>query len=261
MIVFRSNGALLNAVASILSRRQAVLWTRLVTVITGLALSACAATGSAGPEAPEWLAVDSVPGPDGCPDLAGLYENRPSAAYPGSLADAATLTDIFGAMARGVTTRERGRSWTVPGDARLVSVEQGPEDLTLTFIGNNSERTSQNFHRLRIFRRDSRLDETFVCNSSQGIARMAFPMAPLKQQTDSAAPLYIGSSDVHVQFFRARDGALIVQTVSDKAGLSVVIIGTHFSRESSWSRFTLSEETVPPAIPRTSEADEYSSPD
>lgn len=231
-------------------RWPAALLTRLVTVFAGLALSACAATGNVDAQAPEWLAIDSAPTPDGCPNLAGQYENHASAVYPGSVTEAPTLTDIFNAMGRGVTAREPGRSWSVPRDATSVSIEQGPENLTLTFLGKDGERTLQNFHRLRIFRSDSRLDETFACNSSKGIARLRFPMANVEHQSDSAAPLYIGGADVYVQFFKATDGALIMQTVSEKVGLSAVIIGTHFSRDSSWSRFVSTQETMQPEVPQ-----------
>lgn len=223
------------AAASIVPRRRAAPLRRLVILIINFALTACAVTGDTG--APEWLAIDSAPTPDGCPNLAGQYENRASAVHPGSTVEPVSLTDIFGAMAYRVAAADAARSWSVPADATHVSIEQGPEDLTITFAGQAGEQTSQNFRRLKITRRESHYDDLFACNSSRGTARLSFPMVTVEHWSFSAAPVYIGGGDVHVQFFKARDGALIMRTVTNKAGLSAFIIGTHFSRDSSWSRF------------------------
>lgn len=243
---------LIPAATPMVPRLPATRLASLVTMIAGLAMSACVATGNADLRAPEWLAIDTAPAPGGCPSVAGRYENRASAAYPGDTTTA-TLTGIFSAMARGVAAREPGRYWSIPGEATHVSIEQSPENLTLTFLGLDGERTTQSFHRLRIFRSDRRLDETFSCNSSKGVARLSFPMATVEHRTDSAAPLYGGASDVYVQFFKARDGALIMRTVRDKVGLSAVIIGSHFSRESSWHRFAETEEPMQLAAPQRPE--------
>jgi hypothetical protein len=202
-----------------------------------VSLTACASLTGPIEYPASWASIASPPTADGCPHLAGLYSNRPSRAVSGEASDALSLTEVFSRMAYGPGPREYSQTWSVPTDAVSVSISQTPEDLLVTFVGAKGERTSQPFRRLKVTRLEKRYDDLFTCRVSNGEPRLSFPFTPASQRRDLAAYVYMGGSDTFIFLLKAVDGTLVVQSRSESIGLSLFIIGSHYSVDSTWSRY------------------------
>lgn len=203
-----------------------------------VALTACASSITGPTDYPaSWASIASSPTADGCPNLTAIYSNRPSGAVPGEVGDAPSLTEVFMRMAYGPGPRGYGKTWSIPSDAVSVAIEQTTEELLVSFIGEKNERSLQLFRRLKIMRTEKRYDDLFTCHVSNGEPRLNFLFAPASQRRDMGAPVYAGGTDTFIFLLKAVDGALVVQSRSESIGLSIFIIGTHYSVDSTWSRY------------------------
>jgi hypothetical protein len=212
---------------------------RLLAIGSFAAVAACASHV----EYPEsWGSATSAPTAEGCPNLEGLYNNHPSEAFPVKVDEAPDLTDVFLRMANGPAPRRYGQTWSVPSHAVAVSITQSPEELFVTFIDAIDERTIQRFRRMKITRLEERYDDLFSCGTVDGEPRLSFPFTPASHQTAVAQGIYMGGSDTFIFLRKAVDGSLIVQLRTESIGLSIFLIGTHFTFDSLWLRF-------PPFVP------------
>lgn len=185
-----------------------------------------------------WGQLDSERTPDGCPNLSGTYSNLGNASFPSELGEPPRLTDIFMQMAQAgdpLRPGEAMRDWRVPRDAHTVKITQNAEMLTVTFIGGEGASGTLHFRRYHFELSEKRFDDLFTCYTGDDAARLRF--FPELDAVRFSDPLYIGGSGTLVFLLRGADGSLVVQLRGESIGLSLLIMGTHFSLDSVWFRY------------------------
>ena len=223
---------------------SAVSLAKLLILTSTVALAAACASEVKYPSS--WASAASAPTAEGCPNLEGLYSNLPSDAAPVDVGKAPSLTEVFLGMADGPAPVRYRQTWSVPQNAVAVSITQRPEELVVTFIDANDEQTSQRFRHLKITRIEKRYDDLFSCRVVDGEPGLSFPFTAASNGTRVSGPIYMGGSDTFLFLRKAVDGALIVQLRTESAGISGVIIGTHFTFKSVWMRYPLAAHVITP---------------
>jgi hypothetical protein len=210
------------------------------TSILLLLLSGCASLTGKNTYPSSWPELDLKPTADGCPRLSGTYSNSGNGVFPHELGEARSLTDIFRRMslAKGgnFSPQTTGHTWDVPAEANAVSIDQTPETLRVTFLGNTGPLSSLIFRRYHNSLSETRFDDLFTCYVSENGIRLRF--YPETDRNVSVIPnLYLGGGATLTFLLRAIDGSLIVQLRSDSLGFSAVVVGTHLSFDSIWFRY------------------------
>lgn len=202
-------------------------------------LGGCATSSGNPPYPAEWPSVRSSPTRDGCPDLRGTYGNRVSAAFPPEAGAARSLAEIFTSMARSKSATGPaawGRTWpTIPIDAPLVSIEQAPETLTLTFIDAGGGRTSLHFRRYRFSLSEQRVDDLYICRTAYEEPNLRFLAGAEGHR--SVPVLGAGGSDTSVDLLKSVDGSLVVKWSSAAAAVTPFILGSGYRVDDVWYRY------------------------
>ena len=200
------------------------------------------ATSSGNPPYPiEWASIKSSPTQDGCPNLVGTYSNHASAAFPPEAVTPPSLAEIFTSMARsrsptGPAAGER--SWpAIPPDASLVSIDQTPEKITLTFVDSSNNRTPLNFRRFRFGLSEDRVDDLFGCRTIYGEPSLRFFAEP--QSYRPLLLLGVGGGGTFVALLKAVDGSLIVNLRSDYVAATPIILGSGYRADNLWYQYPL----------------------
>lgn len=178
-----------------------------------------------------WEDLEQIPTTDGCPHLAGTYSNLGDATFPSEKGTPTSLTKIFTRL-----SKASGQTWDVPLDATSVSINQTPETLKVTFLGNSKALCTLDFRRYHFNFLEKRYDDLFTCYVSEnGIRLRLFP--ELDAGALALPNLFVGGGATLIFLLKANDGSLIVQARSESLGISAVLIGTHLSFDSVWWRF------------------------
>lgn len=206
-------------------------------------LTGCAALTGEKAYPSSWSELELKPTADGCPRLSGTYNNVGNGLFPHELGKPPNLTEIFRRMslAEGsFSPKATGRTWDIPAEARAVSIDQTPETLRVTFLGNEGPLSSLNFRRYHYSLSESRFDDLFTCYVSENGIRLRF--YPETDRNVLLVPnLYLGGGATLTFLLRATDGSLVVQLRSDSLGFSAVVVGTHLSFDSIWFRYPKAE--------------------
>jgi hypothetical protein len=200
------------------------------------------ATSSGNPPYPtEWASIKSSPTQDGCPNLLGTYSNHGSAAFPPEAGAPPSLAEIFTSMARSQSPTGPAawkRSWpAIPPDASLVSIDQTPEKITVTFVDSRNNRTPLNFRRFRFRLTEERVDDLFSCRAIYGEPSLRFFAEP--QSHSSASVLWMEGGGTFVVLLKAVDGSLIVNLRSDSVALTLFILGSGYRVANLWYQYPL----------------------
>jgi hypothetical protein len=211
------------------------------------AISGCGSvTGSNRYPASLWGALDPGRTPDGCPNLSGAYGNVANARFPRESGEAPRLNDVFARMALAgdpLRPGEGGRDWDVPRDAEFVTIAQGAEELTLSFMEASGTRHVLHFQRHHFDLSEKRFDDLFTCYIGEDAARLRF--FPELDRAVIAAPVYAGGDATLVFLLRGADGSLVVQLRTESVGLSPLYVGSHVDFSSVWYRYPPVEVRVP----------------
>jgi len=222
------------------SNRSSVL--KLLIALAVLALEGCAtATGPVSYPA-AWAPIEPATTGDGCPALEGTYSNHGSATFPVESGEPPALSQVFRWMGQrkgSFTPIPAGEEWPVLPDAGAVSIVQTPELFVITFLNNKGDQTSLKFRRLHFDWHEKRYDQTYYCNDSPGEPRLQFLAKP--EQSRLGSGLYAGGEDVIVFLLKAADGSLVVQWRRESVGISLFVVGTHYTFNSTWWRYPLLE--------------------
>lgn len=179
---------------------------------------------------------------NGCPDLDGLYENRPVGGAPADLESIPTLTEVFTRLGSGsglTSPRYSGHVWDVPPDAEHVLFRFEGDGLVVRFVATDGSGREIRFRRYHFDIHEKRYDELFHCHAIESGARLRFLASP--ESGGIAVPgVFLGARGVVVMLIRASDGSLVVQWRTESFGLSTLVIGTHFAFSSRWYRYPFS---------------------
>lgn len=215
----------------------------LVAFALGIVLTqlGCATSSGNPPYPTEWASIKSSPTQDGCPNLVGTYSNHGSAAFPPEAGAPPSLAEIFTSMARSrsPTGPAAGkRSWpAIPPDASLVSIDQSPEKITVTFVDSRNNRTPLNFRRYRFRLSEERVDDLFGCRAIYGEPSLRFFAEPQSHRSPSV--LGIEGGGTFVALLKAVDGSLIVSLRSDSLALTHIILGSGYRVANLWYQYPL----------------------
>ena len=179
---------------------------------------------------------------NGCPDLDGLYENRPLGGAPADLDSIPTLTEVFERLGSGSgigSPRYSGHVWPIPSDAERVRLRFDADNLIVHFLDSDDTGSELRFRRFRFDIHEKRYDELFSCHALNDGARLRFFATP--ESDGFVAPgIYMGAKGVVVMLLRGADGSLVVQWRIESFGLSTLLIGTYFVFSSRWYRYPVS---------------------
>jgi hypothetical protein len=205
----------------------------LFTGILLLLLSGCASSTGKFAYPSSWPELERTPTADGCPNLSGTYSNSGADAFPDKPGELPSLTDIFRRMSLGPQAKDH--KWNVPAEAKTVSIDQTPETLRVTFIGDEGPLGSLSFKRYHLSLYEARYDDFFTCFVKENGIRLHF-----FAESDSYLErqyLYTEAGGTFTDLLRATDGSLVVQLRSQSMGLSAIVVGTHFRVDSKWFRY------------------------
>jgi hypothetical protein len=126
----------------------------------------------------------------------------------------------------------------------LVSIEQAPEAMTITFIDSTGRRTPLSFRHYRFTLSEDRVDDLFTCRTLYDEPTLRFFNEPKSHAY--GFPGVIGGGGTFVSLLKSVDGALVVNWRSDSATLTFVILGSGYHVDNLWYRYSLSLPKVPP---------------
>ena len=212
-------------------------------VSMGLVLTqlGCATSSGYPPYPTEWDPIKSAPTQEGCPDLQGTYSNQGTGTFPPEAGEPPSLAEIFTTMARsqsatGPTAWKR--AWpTIPRDSALVSIEQTPETMTITFIDSGGRRTPLSFRRYRFSLSEDRVDDLFSCRTLHNEPTLRFFNEPHSHASTSIVAA--GGGGTSVTLLKSVDGSLVVNWRSDSASLTLFVLGSGYRVENLWYRYSL----------------------
>jgi hypothetical protein len=214
----------------------------LVSISMGLALTqlGCATSSGNPPYPTEWASIKSAPTQEGCPDLQGTYTNQGTGTFPPDAGAAPSLAEIFTAMARSQSATGPAawkRSWpTIPLDAALVSIEQTPETMNITFIDTTGRRTPLIFRRYRFRLAEDRVDDLFSCRTLYDEPTLRFFNEPLSHASTSIVA--VGGGGTSVALLKSVDGSLVVNWRSDTLALTLFVLGSGYRVDNLWYRYS-----------------------
>jgi hypothetical protein len=210
-----------------------------LSVLLGLGQAACV-TISHDSLPSEWSSTKSRPTDEGCPNLAGTYDNRAVAAFPEGIGDWPTLSETFTRMGAGqgiASPAASKRSWpAIPSNPQSVSISQTAKTVAVGFVDETDNKTSLAFRPYHFG--ETRLDDLFVCHTTHGEPWLQF-WAATESHGSVAAPIAVGGGGTNILLLKAVDGSLIVRWLSDSVGLTVVGAGSSYKSDSVWYRYPL----------------------
>lgn len=215
---------------------------RALGVVVAAMLAACGSVTGPTTYPGSWAPLSAALVGDRCPDLNGVYANVASAAHPAAEGAFPKLTAVFRRMEHSDAITASGQPWNVPEDADRVELAQDEESLTVTFHGTAADPRGLRFRRLHLNLSERRVDDLFTCYRDANGARLRF-MQDVDPRVAMLPGVYMGTTVGLVFLLKAEDGALVVQYRTESMGLSSVLIGSHVSFDSAWSRY-------PPAAPK-----------
>jgi hypothetical protein len=213
-------------------------WATLVLAgIAAIALQGCAASSWHQKYPADWPALTMARFDGKCPDLSGVYVNRPEKTFPENSERAPSLSELFSAMGAASTSPWHG-AWPPIADAVSVSFEQTSDRLVVEFTAEAGANTPLAFQHLN-WRTDAlkaELPDRFDCKLEDTRAYLHF-FNEVSSQLASGAPLAVQGGGTVLMFGKATDGALIVEARSESMTLSVVLIGSKLQSTSIWYRY------------------------
>jgi hypothetical protein len=223
--------------------RLCIVRLTIATVSIGLVftLQGCAATSGSPPYPTEWASIKSAPSYDGCPSLQGAYSNQVSAAFPPEAGTPPSLSEIFTKLALGRGPNSPAawnQSWPIiPRDTSMVSIDQTPESITVTFVDSSGNRTPLNFRRYRFNLAEKRVDDLFMCRTLYGEPSLRFFAEP--ESHSSSSFILMEGGGTFVVMLKAVDGSLVVNWRNDSASMTLLILGTGYRVDNLWYRYPL----------------------
>ena len=223
--------------------RLCIVRRTIATVSMGLVftLPGCASTSGRPPYPTEWASIKSAPSYDGCPSLQGTYSNQVSAALPLEAGTPPSLAEIFTKLALGRGPNGPAawnQSWpAIPRDTSMVSIDQTPETITVTFVDASGNRTPLNFRRYRFNLTEKRVDDLFMCRTLYGEPSLRFFAEPESHLSSSGIRMEGGGT--FVVMLKSVDGSLVVNWRSDSASMTLFIPGTSYRVNNLWYRYPL----------------------
>ena len=161
-----------------------------------------------------WPAIDSTRLEDGCPDLAGTYENVAFAHTADSVAPQLSLVHVF---TRLIAAGEKmwgtaDNKLVVPPGAPSVSFSQAAGSLRVSFGEPSGARHDLEFHRVRWrASREFRNFQPFECEVGSDGPQLRFVMR-LDENFGTILWLWGGwGEDTTITLFKAMDGSLVLR--------------------------------------------------
>jgi hypothetical protein len=128
------------------------------------------------------------------------------------------------------------RSWpSIPSDVVLVSIEQSPETMIITFINSAGLHTSLSFRRYRFTLSEDRVDDLFICRTLYAEPTLRFFNEPLSHA--STPILGVGGGGTTVALLKSVDGSLVVNWRSDSMALTPFVLGSGYRVDNLWYRY------------------------
>ena len=200
----------------------------------------CATSSGRPPYPLEWASIKSIPIHEGCPDLGGTYSNQGVGVFPPEAGDPPSLAEVFATMAHSKSATGPSawkQSWPIiPPDTALVSIEQAPETLTITFITAAGHRTPLQFRRYRFALSEDRVDDLFSCRTLYAEPTLRFFNEPLSHASTSV--LVAGGGGTSVVLLKSVDGSLVVNWRSESLVLTLFVLGSGYRVDNLWYRYS-----------------------
>jgi hypothetical protein len=209
-----------------------ILFTGILLVL----ISGCASSTGKYAYPSTWPELERTPTADGCPNLSGTYSNSGDDAFPHEPGELPSLIDIFRRMSQGPQAKDH--KWDIPAEAKNVSIDQTPETLRVTFLGDEGPLSSLSFRRIHRgqFKFKDRYDDLYMCHVAKNGIRLFF-LAEFDNYVETIPSLYAGGGSTVSILLRATDGSLVVQLRRQSIGLSLFVVGTGIRNDSKWIRY------------------------
>lgn len=216
-------------------------------------LGGCASTPEQGGYPGAWPPLARMTTAEDCPSLAGTFNDSPFAMSAAetdfSKSSPVNLTALFARMAKSalppsrVSPSERAlKAWRVPSEARTVAIEQSSASLMIKFMDGPDPDSQITFRRSLAPLLETRLDDVFICDSSDGIPRLHF-MLDVDAIAGGAAFIGAGLSRKNLTLYRATDASLVAEWTERTAGLILVV--PFFQERSVWRLYHPTATTAP----------------
>jgi hypothetical protein len=177
----------------------------------------CAVAPREGDPPVDWSPVRSAAQQNGCPDLAGVYADRPADVHPKAAASPLQLSEIFGLAAKGLGVfgaRDPDRPWPVLAGATTVSFDTDDDALVVRFRDETAGEALLKLHGILLFAPEHEWHAFYHCWDTDFGPAMRFPgpRVPI-----GGVPGVYGELDLQiVSLFKGTDGALIVNHRTDR---------------------------------------------
>jgi hypothetical protein len=215
-----------------------------ILLLGAFALSAggCAVRPFSGDAPADWAPSGAAVPPHGCPDLTGVYANRPADVHPPRTARSLPLHEVFGLEGQGVgvfSVRDDDHPWPTLKSAATVSFALDADSLRARFRDESAGEAVLEFHRVALFASDREWDAYYHCWDTEFGPALRFP-GP--RTAVGGVPGVYGELDLGiVSLFRGTDGALIVNYRTDRHRFTAPPHGTGGSQVrtigSTWWRY------------------------
>ena len=212
---------------------------RVLICIAALAQFGCASmTGQVSYPA-SWPDLDRTQVANGCPNISGTFQNRPSEAWPVPTSDSPTLTNLFFGLAHGRKIDAPSTTvstWHFSADEITSTLRLEPERLDVIFTAKDGIASSVSFRRYHFDIGEKIFDDLFTCYPGTSSARLRFFAEP--ESHSSSGMLYAEAGGTLVFLLKAIDGSLIIQLRSESLKISTLILGSRMAFNSIWLRFS-----------------------
>jgi len=188
---------------------------------------------------PTWPALGQKLNAEGCPDLAGEFENQAAEAShsAAALKVPTSLTSLLSRMfpRSGASPTSRGAlAWRVPTTATKVELKQAPGSLSIGFMDTDATASALVFRRTTAPLLETSLNDVFICEVVAAAPRVRFT-AEVDRVAGGAPFLGGGVAFTAVSFYRGADASLVVQWSRQSAGFIVVV--PYGGADVAWLRF------------------------
>ena len=124
-----------------------------------------------------------------------------------------------------------------------MSIKQGPDSITFTFIDSAGRRTPLSFRRYRFALSEDRVDDIFSCHTRYDEPTLRFFNEPHAHVRISI--LLVGGGGTNVNLLRSVDGSLVVNWRSDDVIVTRFMLGSDYHVENLWYRYSRVTDEIP----------------